>query len=1846
MLFIQNPGKKSSISSFHRKVVIVIVTPEVVVGVLFSVLPFISNKVFDTSLEFDIPCFPIRSPKRYGETYGVMLVSLWWILILIVVVCDVIIILKLWKYNNRVNLTQHNVWQSQLLLQGKLLVKQLIIEHIVCVCEILLITVAILSKIKAFTDNATWIVMTTLALSAILHGALSNICNVMWTSCCCDSSVKEPQRKLKTLELIKIEALGKIRMKATWSIGSKAIKRGLMKVYGVNHLKSWAQEIVMLGMMRRTQHPSLLQCLWTNSSNPYYETMTMISGEIITSDSRIICLELTNCGTLQDYLQKAELPLPEPCQRMIIHDVAEGLFYLHHENILHNNLTSSCVYLKGSLQSMVLRAAVGDFEDAEIYGTLQQSLDSSIKDKRYFFLPDIRSFAIISLEIVSSMCDKKFHNRHVNYNSDNVPMRLNLEQVISDDDDEFEAQYCYNEEDTHRMFESIHSNEDKCDNDVCCENNQRNRQNLSLENEIEQSWSKSVAVNGRKIHIPDKMDTFQISDSETECDVNNCEAQSKSNSPSVLGEIENSVEMKIKNQNFENSDLYNEIKIKGKKDDLSLFPNRLKSTENKHVPPKVVETNAGQVRCTSPDPMEDQKLQELRKETKKNLKRTKTDKKQSMNKAKNEENLSSKSLVEAFVKPSTVHEEKRKDGNSWLSKPSILLKSITSNDTAVSVFKAKTVDDENYGTLDAIQEEDASSSYNTVFKSKQSKNKAEVWDIIDEQYYTQVSKKASHQLKKTISSESKSSLWSFISTPEDMDDKDLDDILECLPGMAEPLSPRGTEITVDNIIAERTNAMKREDFKKKFSFTDLSKSKFELIDYYEMLKARKITFEDVPEEKREMLINVIELKMEEKLKRDMLYGKDVLRSDEMYDHDMNPVCYNKSSGNTNAVNGKAKFVSFRQNQCHSSPHHTPAPKEHDPRIDRSRSAPLKRPRTPMHKAEQTVKQPEINQSGIENKVATVAKRNKARAALKRALNSKGHQTIPRNDRKIIVQPPEMNVRFATVRKINVNSADNGTCSGNDSGDLITVPVPTSQSFSITCNKPNPIDIKRYPSGSDSTSSLDSSVCHRADVSLTSGEMSSLSSQAGSDHYETDAHLTDTDQKVSKTPISKRLSRTPNSKVDSGFDSGSMSSEMSDAFMIRKRPAYVPIQSNSNGMINSWARNYKMIDNLSSAPYDFQGKLPPFIEGLSDDNVDCIDICEKDRQTKSLNLGCTNNDALGVVTDTDSGVNIPINIQNVHAPTSKDVLSQSKSSYGNVSGHTVSRTGRQMSRSMSPSFCPMSSPSRIIDIQTHQPSYLESKMPPFNHSTSRPNKPLMSNAQSTTPQFRTMLASTQALSSNTRPTTRPMSPNSRPLSPNSRPFSPNSRPFSPNSRPFSPNSRLMSPTSRPMSPNSRPMSSNSRPMSPNNRPMSPNGQLITANVIPTDIYSTSNTRARSEKHRSRVLPPSRESQLKMETIPFSPGRKLSKPMDASSLSLISAQQTAESGLQSDQLAICNNLNMETVSVEEEQVLERVAKNATRRYRQLVKNGVPMRATVIEPYPSRVGRDEDQKNTNIEVRPGTADSIYDEAVNDQELFENLDSKGFFTTHNRSPIPLKKPQANHTSKEVFKTNVPGVKHSKQRTKMKIPLDQIVREEPNGSSNHRVHRSSSLNHLTVTEEACLNQPTSEDSETCSIKTNKSNLSTPSGSKPKLVIDAELVIDRIFSQNSQQDSHLDVEADAELDLDKDPFKSVQELYLNDKQLKDIDIDHVELLNGVSQMHIHRCHLLASSLPVINLRDLFPASENSFDNMGNRLKQLGNLGAVGNQLLDIIRKCWLQEMPPTSGDLVEQLTDPVTETEL
>lgn len=1316
---------------------------------------------------------------------------------------------------------------------------------------------------------------------------------------------------------------------------------------------------------------------------------------------------------------------------------------------------------------MVMRAAVGDFEDATIYGTLQQSLDNSIKDKRYFFLPDIRSFALIALEVVSKMCEKKFQNRYVNFNEEHVPLKLNLTNAISDEDDEFEAQYCYEAEDTHRMFEAIHDEEefDSEDNEGNVEIRQKGTG--SLANLMDQSRQMSSMYGGRDARTPDTMFNNEDSDIDnkevskygspynsntnltTDIGINRCKIPDLPKCDRGIGKI--SSRKNRKDMSRQNN---------GKCDST---PNYV--SQHVCVSPNPHESTLRNGRCASPDPMKDSKLQELRKETNSGVKQSKKERNLSFNRKKSEEDISQKGKMEAFIKPDAEQNAKRKDGN-WLAKPSSILKSITSNDTTSSVFKAKNTGEDSH--LDAIEEEDISPSQSSFPKSRQVKvkeakpAKAEVWDIIDEQYYTQVNKKTTHNLKKTVSGESRSSLWSFISTPEDLDDDDLGDILECLPGMTDPIAFRKPDISVSDIMAERENAIRKEQTRKKFNFTQLSKSKFELIDYYELLIAKQITLNDVPEDKREMLLSVVELKREEKMKKEghSVNVNSVIRSDEMYDNNMSPGCeYNNS-------NPKMKMVSFRNTQCHSLSHTNGiAEQQRDPRLDRARSAPLKRPRTPMHK--QTVeKPPEVNPAFNDTKSVTIAKRNRARAALKRALNSKGQQAFPRTgpDRE---RTSDITVKYATVRKINADIDDKSE-NGNDSegGKLITVPVPTSESFSITNVKPQlqTCTMTRYPSFSsnESASSIGSSVRQRrTDVSLTSGELSSLSSQAESDHYETDYPTTDVET-GRKKHHDRRIIMTKKQplRVDSGFDSGSMSSEMSDALNNRTIQLSTKYQhgSSNKGIVDSWARNYNMIDSMSNSPYTFGSKSLP-VDSLPEET-----LSTENNVLKRGKVDTTKSSLDGINgTDNDSGVNTahPIRVTNTRMNTSH--------------GKDRHKRNRELG-------------------SAHRQNDAPVNFTPYTTVSSR-HEPLHSRSLS--------------------PSSRVMSPVNRAVSPPDRSMSPAlTRPFSPNTRPVSPNTRSMSPHTMSMSSNTRPMSPNTRPTSPNTRPMSPN-------VRPTNNRAVAKSRlhqSRQMSPRSRALSPTREvSQNAKTSGPFLLGRKLNRPPSPPP----SQESYPIKETKHDSSQISDTAN----------VADSSAAIASKRYRELVKQGVPLRASVIDASPTRLGG----SHEDVQVRPATADSMIEEQPNDQELFENLDANGFFAkkSRSRSPHKLHGRSPVHSKEREHRGDV------RRKKKKHLPLEELVSETPVSNLKGRPHRSPIKNHLTVNDEALLNQPTSEDSETCSIKTNKSNTSTPSGSKHKMMVDAELVIDRIFSQSQYEDNELDVEVEAALGLDKDPFKGI-----------------------------------------------------------------------------------------------------------
>ncbi|KAK0058480.1 hypothetical protein Bpfe_012122 [Biomphalaria pfeifferi] len=410
ILLIQNPSKMSHLSTFRWGVYLAMVLPQKVVILILSALPVLPIDYFDQSTPYPLACFPVRQEGGKGATFGAILFFIMWVILATSFILCVVVAVRFWAGpGTRVHASSPSLWQLQKLEQGRTLHKFTLVELAMVVLLLFLLTLVVYSN-KGLVSTPQWVAFFTVFVLIIVHVIVSVVQLAMWSSLCCDQTgqKKEPHHRLKQLELIKTEGPGRVRLKASWAAGKGVWKQGLLKVYGPEHIKAWAQEIVVLGLLRKSHSASVLQCLWTSNSNPYYETMTLISGNIVASDSRLTCLELTSSGTLQDLLKKIESPLPDQCQRTIMHDIAEGLSYLHGQNVLHRNLTSAAVYLKGSVQQcLVMRAAVGDFEDAQIYGTFLTGSSNSTVSRKRFLYPDIRAYALVGIEMLARVCECK-----------------------------------------------------------------------------------------------------------------------------------------------------------------------------------------------------------------------------------------------------------------------------------------------------------------------------------------------------------------------------------------------------------------------------------------------------------------------------------------------------------------------------------------------------------------------------------------------------------------------------------------------------------------------------------------------------------------------------------------------------------------------------------------------------------------------------------------------------------------------------------------------------------------------------------------------------------------------------------------------------------------------------------------------------------------------------------------------------------------------------------------------------------------------------------------------------------------------------------------------------------------------------------------------------------------------------------------------------------------------------------------------------------------------------------------------------------------------------------------------
>lgn len=309
-------------------------------------------------------------------------------------------------------------------------------------------------------------------------------------------------------------------------------------------------------------------------------------------------------------------------------------------------------------------------------------------------------------------------------------------------------------------------------------------------------------------------------------------------------------------------------------------------------------------------------------------------------------------------------------------------------------------------------------------------------------------------------------------------------------------------------------------------------------------------------------------------------------------------------------------------------------------------------------------------------------------------------------------------------------------------------------------------------------------------------------------------------------------------------------------------------------------------------------------------------------------------------------------------------------------------------------------------------------------------------------------------------------------------------------------------------------------------------------------------------------------------------------------------------------------------------------------------------------------------------------------DDALYQDLESKGFFDSTDSASSKSSPTRQNPNSKmrplpsasrrlEMVQglQSGGGGGHSQHKLEMghfpELPpmpsLEDIIREIPDETSE-------GLNGVEA--KAFLNRPESE----LSVKALKppspeppadlKDVETSDGQhrEPKLPREAEMGVDRMFSRQL----HLQLGSGAGANAGRagvsegKQFTMDTGLRLNEAAVRQLALlptiteivykDQTRnihggegplLLRGTDSKHVRYVESLSDKVgDLLYAEELLPADAKSFDKIRRRLQHTGNFGAIGVQLLDIIGACWLKDTPPSTADIVDQLTDHVTETEL
>lgn len=761
---------------------------------------------------------------------------------------------------------------------------------------------------------------------------------------------------------------------------------------------------------------------------------------------------------------------------------------------------------------MVMRAAIGDFEHTQIYGSMQQS-ETTVSSKRQFFLPDIRSFALVALEIVTKSCERRFLSMQYEWDYDQDPNDLinrnghfvvmpkilpeyhppELDLMNNPSDDSDIDHYVRRQPDgirsPYEMIEEVR------------------RRSRSLSPGSRPMSAQSKRSNRSKTVSPDRQRMVHRSPS--------------AQSASTLFDGRSGTPEPVQILYQENS---------ARSETTEMFHKRTLKQDNLTV------------RTESP-----------------------LDKKKGKGKKSTTKPLDG----QAFEIKGKSKEIKKSNSKRLLSKPVSILKNLTGSETTVSAFKSNDKADSSAGEISEEEMDDMEIPFDRYklnkkmrqdsknsMQSYQSENslhrtvsqKSDQWSIRSDMEYRP------HGLKNTVSADSRASLWSNLPLPLesiDVERDDIDQIFDCLPGMADSLDSHRHRPKLSEMMSARERVGSRP--KAYWQYDGPGPQRFELVDYYDELqgiyvkKLQPVRSLHRTSSGSQIISAPVHRTFSgtQVLHRTNSGLQEIMEATEATDEEDVLTKNHLDAFNRDTKSNKIKVQSICEPQREEKP--VKHDKKTSKKKEKSKSV-KKHPAPPPPTEEDIIKD-------MAEKEDNEHKRSKARNALKRALSGKSRDfNIQRTNSK----NEKLDVKFAKLKKLIVQTHTNaqekeekidsecvlesqentqekeGT---NFKRHYIQAPKKDTSEKRFGMDKQFKTNIKRFSSFSstDSFSSRGSIRGRHADVSLTSGELTSLSSQADVD---TDDFATDVDAPAKEVYMKKVIQSRLRKNVDSGFDSES------------------------------------------------------------------------------------------------------------------------------------------------------------------------------------------------------------------------------------------------------------------------------------------------------------------------------------------------------------------------------------------------------------------------------------------------------------------------------------------------------------------------------------------------------------------------------------------------------------------------------------------------------------------------------------------------------------------------------------